>query len=226
VASSPKDVTVASATFAPFRLSWRICMSLLILWFVSVATHMTYVRWHQLDAAPHMEGIIGYYVDAAGNNPLLEKVATKTYWLVFEATQAQSMLSKPAGEGNTLGKAVRRAVWAGFEGDLAVAGYATVLFGIKLAIMALAAPLFVILMAVAVIDGGVQRFIRKACGGMESAAIYHRAKLYGVLMLPPFAATLFLCVPVAFDPAWIYVPTAVLSAILLRFQMTYYKKYV
>jgi integrating conjugative element membrane protein (TIGR03747 family) len=201
-------------------------MSLLLLWFVSVASHITYVRWNQLEAAPHMERIIGYYVDAAGNNPLLDKVATKAYWLVFEVTRAQEMLSVPATESKPISQAVRRAFGAGLKVDLTVASYATILFGVKLAIMALAAPLFAVLMAVAVVDGGVQRFIRKACGGMESSSIYHRVKLYGVLMLPPFATTLFFCVPVAFDPAWIYVPTAVLSAILLRFQMTYYKKYV
>ncbi len=213
-------------------LAWRLVMAMLVLWFVSVAIQIGWVRWHHLNPAQHMESLIGYYVDQSkGENAYVELIADKAYWLVFEATSAQSLMTAPttAPKGAVapnVGLATRRGFWAAFRPDLLVAGYATVLFGVKLGLVSIAGCLFFLLMVAAGVDGMVQRFVRRACGGYESSALYHRAKLYGWRLLPPLAAGLFFCIPLSFDPAWIFLPTAICSALMLRVQVTFYKKYL
>lgn len=229
MASNPKhEHTVAEATFAPFRFSFRLCVALVLLWASSVAMQIAYIHWNHVQPDEHMTELIDFYVAKSPAKGFVESAATTAHWIVFEATEAQRRLLRPpeAKRDDKLGKAVKRGFWAAFQPQLRTMAWATVLFGAKVGIMLLAIPIFIVLMAVATVDGLVQRYVRKACGGHESAALYHRAKLYGMKLLPPFAAVIFLCVPVSFDPAWVFVPTAVLSALLLRVQATYYKKYL
>ena len=229
MASKPQNEhSVTQATFAPFRFVWRVSLSVILLWGVSIASQIAYVHWNHVDPETHMSTLIDYYVEKSPAKGFVEHVATTSYWLVFDATAAQRRLLKPPPikTDEKLGQAVKRGFWVAFQPQIRTAAWATILFGAKLAIIALAIPIFLVLMAVAGVDGLVQRYIRKSCGGHESAALYHRAKLYGMKLLPPFAAVIFLCVPVSYDPAWIFVPTAIISALLLRVQATYYKKYL
>jgi len=205
-------------------------MSLVLLWGVSVAIHIAYVRWDGLDPVEHMEQLIGYYVDQADRSPLPEQIALKLHWAVFEATPAQRLLSAepPAARAHDsrVSAGLRRSIWSTFRPDLVVAGYATILFGVKAALIAMAAVVFMLLLLTGAADGLAQRYIRTQCFGHESAALYHRAKLYGLRLLPAFAASVFFCSPIAFNPAWLFVPAAFASALLLRLQATYYKKYL
>lgn len=233
MASKPNEITATDSVFAPFKLAWHLLWSILTIWALSVAIHIGWIRWHHIDGKEHMQQLIGYYVDLAGKNAgFVEEIADKGFWLVFEATHAQRLLSQPPTmatrnyPSTDVGTATRRGLWATFQPDMVIAGYATILFGIKLGMVAIALVIFALVMISAGTDGLVQRYIRRACGGYESAAIYHRAKLYGWRMLPPLAATLFFCSPVSFDPVWIFFPTLLISALLIRLQLTYYKKYL
>lgn len=230
MASKPNENTVASATFAPFKLVSTLLFSLTLLWFTSVAVHIAWVNFNKLSVDQHMESLIGYYVDKSASKGLIEEAATKTYWLVFEATAVQRLLAAepaaPHKDNIAIGQGIRRGIWAAYKPELRTAAYATVLFGVKLGILLLALPLLAVLLLCFGVDGMVERYIRRACGGHESAALYHRAKLYGLKLMPPFAATVFLCSPVAYDPAWLLIPVTLFSALLLRVQAKYYKKYL
>lgn len=230
MATEPRETSVARVTFAPFRLVWRLLMSLMLLWITSTAIHIGYVRWYELNPAEHMEELIGYYVDQAGGKELPEKITNYVHWFVFEVSHAQRLLAAPTaippGKESRVSSGLRRSIWSTFRLDLVVAAYSTVLFGLKVGMVAMATTLFALVVAVGGIDGLVQRYIRTACAGHESAALYHRAKLYGVRLLPAFSASIFFCSPITFDPAWLFVPVAILSAALMRLQATYYKKYL
>ena len=229
MASNPSENTVASATFAPFKLSFRVILSLSLLWFTSVVVHISWVNFYKLPVDTHMEEMIGFYVDKSTSKGLIEKLATSSYWLVFEATAMQrTIMAAPTAQRDSLALApgIRRGMWAAFKPELRTTAYATVLFGVKLGILLLALPLLAVLLICFGVDGIVQRYIRRACGGNESSALYHRAKLYGIKLMPPFAAVVFLCSPVAYDPAWLLIPVTLFSALLLRVQATYYKKYL
>lgn len=229
MASNQPENTIAAATFAPFKLASRVLFSLSLLWFTSVAVHIAWVNWHKYPVESHMEELIGYYVDGAPSKGFVEMLADKTYWLVFEATTVQKTLaSQPVVRRDELKLAprIRGGLWAAFKPEIKTAAYATVLFGVKVGVLLLALPLLGVLLLCFGVDGMVQRYIRRACGGHESAALYHRAKFYGVKFVPPFAAVVFLCSPVAFEPALLFIPVTLFSAVLLRVQTTYYKKYL
>jgi integrating conjugative element membrane protein (TIGR03747 family) len=218
--------SATAATFAPFRLAWRTAKSVVLVWLVCIVMQIGWVHWYHVDVDTEMPELIGYYLKKSGDVEFVQTVALKVYWMAFEATAIQRRLTSQPSDAQTVGATTRRIVWAAMRDDLRVAAYATVLFGVRLAITVLALPLFLALQFAAGVDGLVQRQIRKDCGGNESSALYHRAKLYGISYLPPFAATLFLASPVAFDPALVLLPAAIGSAVLLRVQATYYKKYL
>lgn len=229
MASNQPENTIAAATFAPFKLASRVLFSISLIWFTSLAVHIGWVNWNKLPVENHMEKLIGYYVDHAPSKGFVEKLAIDAYWLVFEATSAQRKLATAPTvkyDNMNLAPRLRGGIWAAFKPELKTAAYATVLFGVKLGVLLLALPLLGVLLLCFGVDGMVQRYIRRACGGHESAALYHRAKFYGVKFVPPFAAVVFLCSPVAFEPALLFIPVTLFSALLLRVQTTYYKKYL
>ena len=101
----------------------------------------------------------------------------------------------------------------------------TQLFGVRLATLAMATPLFALIYCASSLDGLVQRAIRRASGGRESASLYHRAKhLQVVLVVTGGAVSLLL--PVSIDPRWIWVPGVVGLGVLARLQWAYYKKHL
>ena len=106
-----------------------------------------------------------------------------------------------------------------------VAMIGTQLFGVRLATLVLALPLLVLVYCVALTDGLTQRAIRRACGGRESASLYHRAKHLQVVLLA-MGGAVSLLLPVSIDPRWIWVPGIAVLAILARLQWSYYKKHL
>lgn len=239
VASEQRDDGgVGQLIFLPFRSAWWIVKGLMLLWFVSCAVHIGYVRYNHLDGGAHMGDQLDYYIDQAGSRAQwVRGIADTGYFWVFEATEAQRRfftapqpLASPVGGATgartNLAMATKRGLWAVFKPELVVVAYGTLLFGVKLGLAALATILAAVLMVAAGIDGLVQRSIRRDSGGNESASIYHRAKHYGLRLIAPGMAVILFCWPVAMDPALVLVPGCTAAALLLRFQFSYYKKYL
>jgi len=86
-------------------------------------------------------------------------------------------------------------------------------------------PMFALVYCVASVDGLAQRAVRRACGGRESASLYHRAKYLQVVLLVASGAASLLP-PVSIDQRWTWVSAAIVLAILPRVQWTYYKKHL
>ena len=97
--------------------------------------------------------------------------------------------------------------------------------GVRLAILMGAAPLFVLIWALGLVDGLTQRTIRRACAGRESSSMYHRAKFFQFAGLA-MGAMVYLMWPVSIRPEWIVIPLALLTGLLSRVQWTYLKKYL
>ena len=106
-----------------------------------------------------------------------------------------------------------------------VAMIGTQLFGVRLAVLFAFSPLLVLAYAAAMTDGFVQRSIRRAGGGNESANIYHRAKYFQVALMALISA-LCLLLPVSIDFRGILMPGATLLVLLARYQWAYYKKHL
>jgi integrating conjugative element membrane protein (TIGR03747 family) len=99
------------------------------------------------------------------------------------------------------------------------------IFGVRLAILIGAAPLFLLVWVLGLVDGLTQRSIRRACAGRESSSMYHRAKFFQFAGLAT-GAMLYLMWPVSIRPEWIVLPLALLIGVLSRVQWTYLKKYL
>ena len=100
---------------------------------------------------------------------------------------------------------VMRRGYVSHRASIEAAMVGTQLLGVRVAILARLTPLLVLLYAVGAADGFTQRAIRRACGGRESAGLYHRAKYLQVavvglgsvgLLLWPGPVRWELCVPI------------------------------
>jgi integrating conjugative element membrane protein (TIGR03747 family) len=106
-----------------------------------------------------------------------------------------------------------------------VAMLSTQLFGVRLGVLIAFSPLIVLTYAAATADGLVQRAIRRAGGGNESANIYHRAKYFQMALMASISA-LCLLLPVSVDLRVMLLPGAILLVLLARYQWAYYKKHL
>ena len=99
------------------------------------------------------------------------------------------------------------------------------IFAVRAAICVSAMTGFVLVGLVAFVDGLVERDIRKACGGIESAMLYHRAKrlLVPILFLS-FGG--YLTAPVSIHPSLVFLPVMALFAYALFVTAKTFKKFL
>jgi len=99
------------------------------------------------------------------------------------------------------------------------------LFAMRLAVLILSLPLFVLVGTTAVADGLYGWLMRRTGGGRESGFIYHRAKrAVPVFLLLVWAV--YLLPPVPMNPRWVIPPFVVLFAIAIRLRVSFFKKYI
>lgn len=98
-------------------------------------------------------------------------------------------------------------------------------FATRLAILTLALPAFILLSLVGLVDGLVQRDIRRWGGGRETSFVYHWAKR---LVLPSLYLPwiVYLAMPVSVHPNLVVLPFALVCAFSVAVMVTTFKKYV
>lgn len=228
--SSRSEPTVTENTFAPFKLAWRLCLAVMLMWFVHMVTQAAWVRVQALDPGDHIQSQLDYYIPQSDPTGIAASLSLSSIDLIGKLGLLRLIPPQPkkaqADSDMRLAPGIQRGLWAVFRPEIIAAIYSTVLFAAKLGVILSLIPLLLLWLAAFAVDGLVQRYIRRVSAGRESATVYHRAKLYGTKMLPPLAAVLFLCSPVAFHPGLVFLPAALLSAVLVRVQATYYKKYL
>lgn len=99
------------------------------------------------------------------------------------------------------------------------------IFAVRSAICISAITGFMLVGLVALIDGLVERDIRKACGGIESAMLYHRAKR---LLVPIWFLSFggYLTAPVSIHPSLVFLPVMALFAYALFVTAKTFKKFL
>lgn len=156
------------------------------------------------------------------------ELSDRTHYWLFEA----SRLNRAGGWLRTAASTSAHPTVAGlrrFYGPLAdgiaAAGQVVQLFVVRLAILVLATPAFVLFGLVGLIDGLVQRDLRRWGGGRESSYLYHYAKrsVGGFLIA---AWVVYLALPVSVDPALVVIPFATLLAGSIRITASQFKKYL
>lgn len=103
--------------------------------------------------------------------------------------------------------------------------FVTMTFIIRLFILFLSIPLFVLAIITAMVDGLMRRDIRKFGAGRESSFIYHRAKMMIVpLIVAPWV--IYLAAPITINPQLILIPCAISLGIAITVTISTFKKYL
>ncbi|WMY72488.1 TIGR03747 family integrating conjugative element membrane protein [Buttiauxella selenatireducens] len=148
----------------------------------------------------------------------LEHCLQLTWQWLFVNTKVVEWLAslriKPSGE------IVRSAA---VYGEAAI--YITLTFVLRVFILLLTAPLFLLAAITGVIDGLVRRDIRRFGCGYESGFVYHRAKR---MVLPVFflAWVIYLSLPFSIPPWVVLLPAAFLFGITVSITVGTFKKYI
>ncbi|WP_305826101.1 TIGR03747 family integrating conjugative element membrane protein [Pseudomonas aeruginosa] len=114
-------------------------------------------------------------------------------------------------------------VWT--ERYLIAAGFTVLTFIVRLLVLVLTLPLFLLAAFVGLVDGLVRRDIRKFGAGRESGFIYHRARASLIpLAVLPWAT--YLVLPVSVNPLLILLPCAALLGVAVCIAAATFKKYL
>ncbi|MCU7247286.1 TIGR03747 family integrating conjugative element membrane protein [Pseudomonas koreensis] len=117
------------------------------------------------------------------------------------------------------------ALFTHLESNIIAALYTVLVFTIRLVVLVLSAPLFIVAAFIGVVDGLVCRDIRRFGAGRESGYIYHRAKAF-ILPLATLPWVIYLAIPISIDPGLIIVPSAILLGLAIAITARSFKKYL
>ena len=101
----------------------------------------------------------------------------------------------------------------------------TQVFSVRLAVLTLATPVFLLFTLVALVDGFVQRDLRRWGGGRESSFVYHWAKR-SALPLLVMSWVIYLALPFSLHPSFVILPFAILFALSVAVTASSFKKYL
>jgi integrating conjugative element membrane protein (TIGR03747 family) len=225
---------VADALLAPLKIGFVLLLGLLGIVVVAWIVDWTFVFKVWPEGVERLKGILA--ADLARGIKLAEwqggapRVVTGTanflYGLVFGVTGIHDMgLRFAQGTALSIPDTIVRNSYLSNIDAIEVVMIGTQLLGVRLATLGMMAPLLVLVYLVSAADGLTQRAIRRACGGRESASLYHRAKHLQVMLLA-MGGLLVLIQPVSIDPRLVGVPVACLVGILARLQWACYKKHL
>ena len=116
-------------------------------------------------------------------------------------------------------------VYVHVEGYLIASAYTVLVFLVRLLVLTLTLPLFLLAAFVGLVDGLVRRDVRSFGAGRESGFVYHRAKA-SLLPLAVLPWVVYLALPVSVHPLLILLPSAVLLGAAVDIAAATFKKYL
>ncbi|PUB41260.1 TIGR03747 family integrating conjugative element membrane protein [Pseudomonas sp. GV047] len=103
--------------------------------------------------------------------------------------------------------------------------YVTFTFVVRLTILVLATPLFLLAALTGFVDGLMRRDLRKFGAGRESSFVYHRAKR-AVLSLLIVPWIIYLSLPFSLNPMAVFLPCSVMLGVTMAITAATFKKYI
>jgi integrating conjugative element membrane protein (TIGR03747 family) len=150
------------------------------------------------------------------------------YHYLFEGTHVVDMLQwlkAPPHAQDAWPRLLLRALLLPASEYLTAAMTITQVFGVRLAVLALATPVFVLFGLVGLTDGLVRRDLRKWSGGWESSFVYHHAKRF-LVPLPVVSWIVYLCLPISVHPNVVILPFAILFGLAVGITAGMFKKHL
>ena len=157
-----------------------------------------------------------------------KRVADNTYHYLFEVTRFVDFIRwvspPPATNEQGLRPNLHKIYQPTAEFVIAMMQI-TQLFSVRLAILTLAMPVFLLFSLVALVDGLVQRDLRRWGGGRESSFVYHYAKK-AALPLVVITWVVYLALPFSAHPSFVVLPFAGMFALSVAVTASTFKKYL
>ncbi|MFS2093028.1 TIGR03747 family integrating conjugative element membrane protein [Pseudomonas sp. Pseusp11] len=146
-------------------------------------------------------------------------------WLLVKTGFADFFLqARVSSQGNGFWGWINQ-LYVGIEDFVLAAVYVTFTFVVRLSILVLATPLFLLAALTGLVDGLMRRDLRKFGAGRESSFVYHRAKRAVIpLLVVPWI--IYLSLPFSLNPIVIFLPCAVVLGTAVAITVTTFKKYL
>lgn len=155
-----------------------------------------------------------------------------TYEWVFVKTGLLDWMRDASAQASAPSRGVHRdfryylaQVYVWTERYLIAAGFTVLTFIVRLLVLVLTLPLFLLAAFVGLVDGLVRRDIRKFGAGRESGFVYHRAKA-ALMPLAVLPWVTYLALPVSLHPLMILLPAAFLLGLAVNIVAASFKKYI
>ncbi len=230
--SKRPDESISRIVFWPFWFAGRFLVGML---FLSIFALIIAIWVHKAQYEFSLDGVKqpvtpAYMVEVnrrsmehSANAWLSDKAANAMYVIYFKMTGVHALALNPTGQGGQgfLARAVEHNPDA-----VAVAMLAARLFGIRAANVILSLPLILLVVMLASVDGLTERIIRRECGGHESDTQFRVAKKFAYTLLPPVVGLVYLCLPMDISLGAVLLPALIITAVLVRTKLKYYKKYI
>ncbi|MFC4250350.1 TIGR03747 family integrating conjugative element membrane protein [Sinimarinibacterium flocculans] len=231
---------IASIVTLPFRLFGVLCASLLLSIVIEcVGMHLFWPDqgWR------HAQGMLEYELDQLSSHftrsAVVQEPGRTARWLVEGAhewifvktgllewmrdTSAQASAPSHSGVRDFRYYLSQAYVWT--ESYLIATAFITLTFCVRLLVLVLTLPLFLLAAFIGLLDGLVRRDIRKFGAGRESGFVYHRAKA-ALMPLAVLPWVIYLTLPISVHPLLILLPAAMLLGLVMNIAAATFKKYL
>lgn len=153
---------------------------------------------------------------------LLEQL---NHWLLVKTGFADfTRQAQESSRGNGLWSGLSR-LYLSIEDFVLAAVYISFTFAVRLTILLLTTPLFLLAMLTGFVDGLMRRDLRKFGAGRESSFVYHRAKRAMVpLLIAPWI--IYLSLLFSLHPLLILLPSAAILGMAVAITAATFKKYL
>lgn len=208
-----------------------------IVFLLALAVDMVYVFWPW----PAVRGVAVFQHNLTVENQLIAELSNPQGLAFIKSVQtwvyqptfvwsglhdflvlgAEPSATVVTGSSRDFGQGLARGFWQ----QLQTAYIGVLLFAQRLAVLALSAPLFGVVMLAAATDGLLGWYKRRTSVGRESGLIYHVAK-HGFNNTLRGVWVLYLLPPIVIDPRWVIPPALLLVALATRLAVGYFKKYL
>ncbi len=116
-------------------------------------------------------------------------------------------------------------LYVSIEDFMLAAVFVTFTFVVRLTVLILSTPLFLLASFTGFVDGLMRRDLRKFGAGRESSFVYHRVKRAVVpLLVVPWI--IYLSIPFSLNPMAVFLPCAVLLGVTMAITAATFKKYL
>ncbi|MEW5756472.1 MAG: TIGR03747 family integrating conjugative element membrane protein [Pseudomonadota bacterium] len=155
-------------------------------------------------------------------------MADGTYHYLFEVTRLVAFIhwvSPPPRPEERGPRPTLHRIYRPIAEFVIAAMQVTQVFSVRLTILMLATPVFLLFSLVALVDGLVRRDLRRWGGGRESSFIYHYAKK-AAIPLVVLTWVVYLSLPFSLHPTLVILPFAMLFALAVTVTASTFKKYL